>query len=310
MSSKSQTAGQQFVQFYKNLSLRFSRGEVLTSAIVIAYYILFSIFPAIIIIGNVLPLFNIDTAPIAGYLKLIFPSQITEYIMPIVNSLLKSNSTGYISFGILVAIWSVSSLVNAIRIGMNRIYGVRSTELKQSWRITVFTRTFTILLTNIMIIIVTLLSLMLIFGQEVLEFLQPFLAFPIETIEKIFNYRYPVLVIILLSILYYLNYVLPNIKLKKRVIWPGVFTTLISWWLLSSLFGFYLHHFHISWENYGIVGTFIIFMLWLNLASIFLLLGTCVNAALVAKNTANVQYSAGRLAEYLQRKRNYKRSHN
>lgn len=303
MGRKVEAAKRRVALFNKTVSQKFSQGEVLTSAIAIAYYVLFSIFPLIIIIGNILPLFHINTAPIASYLKLIFPDRIAQFIMPIINSLLKSKSTGYISFGILLALWSVSSLVNAIRIGMNRIYGVRGTELHQKWQITVWTRSITILLTNLMIMIFTLLSLTFIFGQEVLNFLRPIFSFSVGEIEKIFSYRYPVIIIILISALFYLNYFLPNIKLKKRVIWPGVFTTLIGWLILSWLFSFYLHNFHISWENYGIIGTFIIFMLWLNIGSILLLLGTCVNAAIVALQYGQVKYSVGHLAEYVQRKR-------
>ena len=303
MVKKAGSAKSRIVLFYKTVSQKFTQGEVLTSAIAIAYYVLFSIFPLIIIIGNILPLFHIDTGPIASYLKLIFPDRIAKFIMPIINSLLKNKSTGYISFGIVLALWSVSSLVNAIRIGMNRIYGVRMVELQQKLLITVWTRSITIILTNLMIISFTLLSLTFIFGQQTLEFLRPIFSISIGDLEKVFNYRYPVVIITMFGALYYLNYFLPNIKLKKRVIWPGVFTTLIGWLLLSWLFGFYLHHFHISWENYGIIGTFIIFMLWLNISSILFLIGTCVNAAIVTLNYGEVQYSVGHLAEYIQKKR-------
>ena len=304
MGKKAEAIRKRSFLFYKTVSVKFSQGEVLTSAIAIAYYILFSIFPFIIIIGNILPLFHIDTDPIASYLKLIFPDKIAKFIMPIINSLLKSKSTGYISFGIILALWSVSSLVNAIRIGMNRIYGVRAVELRQKWQITVWTRSITIMLTNIMIIVFALLNLTLIFGQQVLEFLRPIFSFSVGEIEKIFSYRYPVIIITMIGSLYYLNSFLPNIRLKKKVIWPGVFTTLLGWIVLSWLFGFYLHHFRISWENYGIIGTFIIFMLWLNISSILFLLGTCVNAAIATIKYGEVHYSVGRLAEYVQRKRN------
>ncbi|WP_333635707.1 YihY/virulence factor BrkB family protein [Lactobacillus acetotolerans] len=291
--------------FFKTLSEKFSKGEVLTSAIVIAYYVLFSVFPIIIIIGNILPLFHINTKPIAEYLNLIFPDRIAGFIMPIINSLLKSNSTGYISFGIVLALWSFSSLVNAIRIGMNRVYGVHTVELKQKLLVTLWTRSITILLTTLMIIIFTLTSLIFIFGQQILEFLRPIFSFSVGEIEKVLSYRYPIVIVIMAITIYYLNYALPNIKLKKRVIWPGVITTVVGWLALSYLFSFYLHNFHISWENYGIIGTFIIFMLWLNISSILLLVGTCVNSTIIQMHVGKVQYSVGHLAEYIQRKRRH-----
>ena len=128
MKNEIKKSNSKISDFFLTLRTILSQGEIIDSSIVIAYYILFSIFPIIIIIGNVLPLFHIDTAPIAKYLNLIFPDQVSSFIMPIINSLLKTTSTGYISFGIILAIWSFSNLVNAIRLGENRLYGVHKVE--------------------------------------------------------------------------------------------------------------------------------------------------------------------------------------
>lgn len=290
-------------RFYLSFSKVTSEGEIFQSSIIIAYYILFSIFPIIIIVGNILPLLHIDTKPISTYLSWLFPDQVSDFIMPIVNSLLKSKSNGYISFGIILALWSFSNLVNAIRIGMNRLYGVHRVELKLSFLSFLWTRSITVLLTTLMIIVFTGVSLAFIFGQQVLDFIGPLLHISVNEIKAVFSYRYPVVLIMMIIAVAYLNRVLPNIKLKKKVIWPGVFTTVLGWIALSYGFSFYLHNFPISWENYGIVGTFIIFMLWLNIASLFLLLGTSVNAAIVLVRNGQVEYTSGRIASYIQQKR-------
>lgn len=289
-------------RFYKTFTKIMSQGEITQSAIVIAYYILFSIFPIIIIVGNILPLFNIDTSPISDYLKVMLPDEVSKFILPIVKSLLETHSTGYISFGIIFAIWSFSNLVNAIRVGMNKLYDVHRTELKLSILNFLWTRSITVLLTTLMIIVFTGISLVLIFGQQILDLLSPIFSFSVGEIKKIFSYSYPVVMIIMIIAVAYLNFVLPNIKVKKRVTWPGVFVTVIGWILLSFGFSFYLHHFPISWENYGIVGTFIIFMLWMNLASLLLLVGVSVNATIVRQRYGKVEFTAGRLASVIQEK--------
>ena len=303
MAKKENQLKNKFVQFILTLRTTLSQGEIFDSSIIIAYYILFSIFPIIIIIGNVLPLFHIDTAPIAKYLNIVFPDQVSSFIMPIVNSLLKTTSTGYMSFGIVLAIWSFSNLVNAIRLGENRLYGVHQIELRLSIINFIWTRVITVVFTALMIIIFTFASIVLVFGQQVLNFLKPITNLPVEEISRVFSYRYPVVLLMMVLAVFYLNYVLPNIKLKKRVVWPGVFATVIGWLALSFLFSFYLHHFPITWENYGIVGTFIIFMLWLNIAAFLFLFGVAVNAAIIHNRVGELEYSAGRIANYIQNKR-------
>ena len=303
MEKKENQLKNKFVQFILTLRTTLSQGEIFDSSIIIAYYILFSIFPIIIIIGNVLPLFHIDTAPIAKYLNIVFPDQVSSFIMPIVNSLLKTTSTGYMSFGIVLAIWSFSNLVNAIRLGENRLYGVHQIELRLSIINFIWTRVITVVFTALMIIIFTFASIVLVFGQQVLNFLKPITNLPVEEISRVFSYRYPVVLLMMVLAVFYLNYVLPNIKLKKRVVWPGVFATVIGWLALSFLFSFYFHHFPITWENYGIVGTFIIFMLWLNIAAFLFLFGVAVNAAIIHNRVGELEYSAGRIANYIQNKR-------
>ncbi|GAA2961316.1 YihY/virulence factor BrkB family protein [Lactobacillus kefiranofaciens subsp. kefirgranum] len=304
---KKQKLGHKFSQFILTLRSTISQGEISNGSIVIAYYILFSIFPIIIIIGNVLPLFRIDTSPIAEYLNLVFPDKVASFILPMINSLLKTTSTGYISFGIILAIWSFSNLVNAIRLGENRLYGVHQVELKLSMLNFIWTRVLTVLFTALMIIFFTAVSIVLVFGQQLLEFLGPIFHLPLTEINKIFSYRYPVVLLVIILAVAYLNYVLPNIKLKKRVIWPGVLVTVVGWLALSFLFSFYLHNFPISWENYGIVGTFIIFMLWLNLSAWLFLLGVGVNAAIIHNRVGELEYSAGRMASYIQDKRHQRK---
>lgn len=305
---KANQFGLKIGRFFLTLRTILSQGEIFASSIIIAYYILFSIFPIIIIIGNVLPLFHIDTVPIAQYLNLVFPDQVSKFIMPIINSLLKTTSTGYISFGIIFAIWSFSNLVNAIRLGENRLYGVHQVELKLSMLNFIWTRAITFVFTGLLIMVFTVVSLALVFGQQLLNFFGPIFHLPLSEINKIFSYRYPVVILVMMLALWYLNYVLPNIKLKKRVIWPGVFVTIAGWLALSFLFSFYLHNFPITWENYGIVGTFIIFMLWLNIGAVLYLFGVGVNAAIVRNRVGQVEYSAGRIASFIQEKRRKRNS--
>jgi membrane protein len=64
-----------------------------------------------------------------------------------------------------------------------------------------------------------------------------------------------------------------------------------------------LKNFPVKWENYGIVGTFIIFMLWLNLLAILLLFGTAVNVSLDQLRYGPATYSNGPLAEFIAKRR-------
>lgn len=280
-----------FKQFLKNLSEIISRGEITQNSIIIAYYMLFSIFPIIIIVGNILPLFQINTKPIAEYLSLILPKQVAEFVIPIISSLLNQHSSGFISFGIVVALWSFSSLINSIRMSMNKIYGVYNQEKGKPWWNYLLSRVITLLVTTIMIIVMILLSLGLAFGKQIVEFLGPILNISVIWIYKLDSYKWPLVLVMMVILNIYLNYALPNISQFRHVVWPGTILTVISWGALAYFFGLYLQYFGTNWQNYGIVGTFIVFMLWLNIMALLYLFGVCINATLNKLKNGEVSYS-------------------
>ena len=301
MTGKIEQQRQRVGDFFEHLSHCTSQGEIFQSSIVIAYYLLFSIFPIVIIVGNVLPLFHIDTDPITEYLELMLPSDMIKYVIPIVQTLLKTQSTGYISFGAIVALWSMSSMVNAIRVGMNRLYGVHLEELQLGFWHFIWNRLLTIIFSALLVTLFTLLALAVIFGQQILSFFAPVFNYSMAPINRLFSYRWLILLVIMTVTVYYLNAIVPNVNMRKKAVMPGTITTVVGWEALAYLFAYYLGHFPVKWENYGIVGTFIIFMLWLNLLAVVLLFGTAVNAAIDEVKMGPAVYYNGFLAELLKR---------
>lgn len=287
--------------FFKAFQAVFSRGEITQNSIIIAYYLLLSIFPIIIIAGNLLPLLNISEAPIARYLALVFPEQVQSFIMPIVTSLLSNPSGGFISFGILIAIWAFSRLINSLRIAMNKIYGVRKEEMQNSFFRNLGSRLLTFFTTSILVFGLFIFVFIVAFGQQILKFLAPIFKFSMEPFNNFLDFKWPIILIILTLVIAYLNYFLPNIRIKKRSLWPGVLITLIGWVLLSLGFSLYIRYFGTSFSNYGIVGTFIIFMLWLNFSSLVMLFGVVVNSAIDYYRNDSIDYSAGRLVDLIKK---------
>lgn len=288
-------------RFFKGVSQAISDGEITQHSIIIAYYVLFSIFPIIIIVGNVLPLLKIDTKPISEYLNLIFPSQVSAFLMPLITSLLSKHSGSILSFGIIVAVWSVSSMINSIRISMNKIYGIHAQEKHEPWWNAVLSRVLTLAVTALMIILWILVTFVLTFGRQIVEFLAPIFNLHLDWIYKVESYKWPLIILMMLAVNLYLNYFLPNIDGLKRVVLPGTIVTTIGWSALSYFFGLYLQYFGTKWQNYGIVGTFIIFMLWLNILALILLLGVCVNASLYRNKYGEASYTKSSVLSALRR---------
>ncbi|MGX4645330.1 MULTISPECIES: YihY/virulence factor BrkB family protein [Holzapfeliella] len=290
---------------FNTLSEVLASGEINQNAIVIAYFALFSLFPLLLLAAYMLSLFNISATvePIVEYISLILPKEVAPYISPIIKQVVQPPSGGFLSFGVIVALWAFSGLINSIKVALNKVYRVQEVVKEQSFWVSIVNRIVSFALTATLILGLVLILFTLIFGQQILELLAPIFNFSMDPIYQISSYRWPVIIVVLGVIVGYLYYFLPNISLKKRSIWPGVFLTIIGWGVLSQGFSFYLEHFSRSLTNYGIIGTFIIFMLWLNFSALVFLVGAVLNSTIDHTLHGNVDYKSSRIIELFKKKK-------
>ena len=95
-----------------------------TTSVVVAYYLLLSLFPLMIALGNLLPYLSIDPNTVLSYVQELIPSQIYDFIGPAIENLLTTSSGGLLSISALAALWSASQSINALQIAMNKAFGV------------------------------------------------------------------------------------------------------------------------------------------------------------------------------------------
>lgn len=105
----------EWLRFFETIQRKYQEAEVTNSSVVIAYYLLLSFFPIVIIIGNLLPLLNLDINTILPYFSTIIPEAIYKEIVETIHRLLTSSSSGMLSFGIVAAFWAASKGMNAMR---------------------------------------------------------------------------------------------------------------------------------------------------------------------------------------------------
>ena len=56
-----------------------------TTSVVVAYYLLLSLFPLIIALGNILPYLQIDQETVLTYIRQVIPETIYQFIGPAVK---------------------------------------------------------------------------------------------------------------------------------------------------------------------------------------------------------------------------------
>lgn len=288
----------EWLRFFETIQRKYQEAEVTNSSVVIAYYLLLSFFPIVIIIGNLLPLLNLDINTILPYFATIIPEAIYKEITETIHRLLTSSSSGMLSFGIIAAFWAASKGMNAMQVSMNKAYGVE--PRKNMFVIRLASLAFTLILVLGIVALVLVFS----FGQVVLNYLTPLLQLPEELVAIFQSVKWPVTLFVLLFVFTLVYYMVPNAQVKVKFVLPGAIFATIGWVLLSQAFAVYVRYFSGRTLSYGSIGIFIVLMLWLNGSGIVLTLGAVINASIDEFRHGKIENNSSRIGDYFERQIN------
>ncbi|OQO70945.1 ribonuclease BN [Enterococcus villorum] len=269
------------MRFIETTQKRMIDSELGTTSVVVAYYLLLSLFPLIIAFGNILPFLHIDQETVLTYLRQVIPETIYQFIGPAIKNLLTQSSGSLLSLSALAALWSASQSINALQIAMNKAYGV---ENRKNFLVVRF---FSLIVILLFMIAISGVTLFLGLGQLILEALQPIFKFSGNVIIQFQALKWPITLIVLFIIMFLIYLIVPNAQLKLKAVIPGTIFATIGWMLLSQVFGLYAKYFATRVSGYQIIGSFIVLMLWLNFAATIIILGGIINAVVQEYITGN-----------------------
>ena len=257
-----------FINFFKS-------AELSVSSIAVAYYLLLSMFPMLLIIANSLPYFNINTTEVMGFLKRNLPEQIYKLLSPGILSIFTKPNTGLFSISIVVALWTFSRALSSLQIAMNKAYGV------SEHRDFIVSRFFSIVAGFAILLFLYFSIALAAFGQMIIDQLQNLLHLNNSLYHTLHNMTMPAVALSSFLALALLYTILPNVKTKKfRYILPGtIFSTFVLVFLMSA-FGKYIGHAMQNFEDFKIVGSLVIFalMIWFIFIARVLIIGSILNA--------------------------------
>lgn len=241
------------------------------SAVVLAYYILFSLFPLLIIMGSLLKIVGARYGNLINSLRILFPTKVFELLRPIVSSALNDGGKEQLSLGLLITIWSASRMIAAFQRTVNQAYGAHKPNVIHNRLISLFWML-------LFILFIISLSLFLIFGQMIINIAAKHAYGSPLILHMINRIQAPTVLIVLYAVIISFYYFVPTLKVKFRYIWFGTLVSTVGLILLSKLFSVYLKYFSRSFSAYQALGGFIILMFWLYFFGLIILFGAVLNA--------------------------------
>ncbi|MGT2906642.1 YihY/virulence factor BrkB family protein [Streptococcus dentiloxodontae] len=272
--------------------------ELDLSAIAVAYYMILTAFPLVVIAANIFPYLSIDTGDMLAFLKDHIPEQFYSSVAGIVRDIFSKPSGRILGVATVTAFWTLTKSLSSLQKAVNKAYGA------SEHRDVFISHIVGIFLGLIILFLLTFSLLVSTFSQAALKIISHHYDISKTLSSFILNIGQPATFVIIFLALALLYFVLPNVKITKfRYVMPGtVFTTLVITFL-SSLFGNYVVERVTNMVDIKLFGSIIIFvfMLWFIFLAHILILGAIFNATFQELRTGELQSRRGDVLTIIQR---------
>lgn len=253
----------------------FNKDDMTTYASALAYRAIFSLFPFLLFLIALLGLLDLQEffTWLREQVSLVLPPDALDLVNPVIDEM-QNQKSGFLSFGILVALWSASIGVRSLMNAMNKAYDVE--EGRPAWKLMLLSVVYTI---GLALILLSTAALMII-GPQVIEWLADQVGLK-EIVVVLWTWlRWPIVVVLMMLVVAALYYVTPDVEQKFRFITPGSVLAVIVWIAASIGFGIYVQNFGNYDATYGSIGAVIVLLLYFYISAAVLLFGAEMNAVL------------------------------
>ena len=173
----------------------FERAEVSPNSAQLAYFILLSIAPVLLVVANIIPFLPITAGEVLPYLKTALPPDIYKIVQPMLLDFLSQTRGGVISIGLVTSLWSASKAFNATQLVLNDVYGV---EKRQNF---IIIRIVSFIINLAIVGVVGVIMFAFVFGKQILNFIETILSIKLDLVEEVLSYRWLILLVVLIVVL-------------------------------------------------------------------------------------------------------------
>ncbi len=234
-----------------------------------AFFILLSLIPMLIAICSLVTYTPVSQETLSHIITSLTPNSMDKMAENIISEVY-DKSIGSLTISLAIVLWSAGKGVMAMKQGLNAINGV---EEKRNFFIQ---RAIAALYALVFLASVVLVMLTVVINERFAEVLLRYLPQLKYPINFFMNFRFPVLLVLMIFAFVALYALLPNKKLKFReqvlgAVFASLTCSIFSW-------GFSIYIDIMSLENiYGSLSSAVFFMLWLYFGVYIIMIGACIN---------------------------------
>jgi len=262
--------------FLIDLAKGIDEDDIFTGAAALTYYLILSIFPAILFLLNLLPFLPIPDAAqsMVELSQQLLPRGVTEMFTNIIDSAYTQYNPKLLIISFVATVWTAAVGMHTVIQQLNKSYRVKEA------RTFFLGRGVAILLSFAFGVLVLTSLVLIVFGGIIQNFIASFVDS--TTLNILFNdsIRWAIAILFLFANFSLIYRYGPNHKQKGHYVVPGSVVAVLLLVVTSLGFNFYVENYGNYTVLYGNLGALITLMLWLYMSGLAILIGAKVNALL------------------------------
>lgn len=268
-----------FVKAIKRLVISIIENDFYGMAAEMGFMMVIGIFPFMLLLMAIFGWMGNKSYmdPILLVLSNIMPEQAMNLILTVLSEVMIFEQGGILAvIGIIVTIVLSTNGIAVVLKGLNRAYKVEET------RNFVYTRVLSFIMVFVNTLVLFLSINLIIFGKVFVNFAVNHLHMSKQIALVLLTLRWPVAFLALYIMAFLSYYILPDLRgneaFKRASALPGSLFFCTFWLVGSWGFSVYVNNLKTYNFVYGIIGAFIVLMVWLYYTSILLLIGGEINS--------------------------------
>ena len=268
-----------FIRGAKRLIISVIKNDFYGMAAEMGFMMVIGIFPFMLLLMAVFGWMGNKSYmdPILLGLSSIMPEQAMNLILTVLSEVMIFEQGGTLAvIGIIVTIVLSTNGIAVVLKGLNRAYKVEET------RNFVYTRILSFIMVFVNTLVLFLSINLIIFGKVFINFAVNHLHMSKQIALMLLTLRWPVAFLALYVMAFLSYYILPDLRgneaYKRASALPGSLFFCTFWLVGSWGFSVYVNNLKTYNFVYGIIGAFIVLMVWLYYTSLLLLIGGEINS--------------------------------
>lgn len=222
----------------------------------LSFYIIWAVVPLLLAIANVIAVLPFSSDQIVSVINDAMPAEVSDVIVPILESYIASTSVKALSLGLIISLWPASNVFNAVQRILNTIF--KAEPRKNA----LISRGFAYVFTLALVVLIFSLTLVFVFGETILDYLTSTFGIEIPIVGAILQNSGLIGLLSLFILMFSIYQFMPNVNWSPKYASMGAMVALIGFGLISQLFTVYLS-FNKNIDSNSAIGIFIVVIIWL-----------------------------------------------